>query len=49
MPYVNNSTKELTETGTDGGTLMARLNEIQSQYRNVINDWCSEASGLFLY
>ena len=49
MPYVNNSTKELTETGTDGGTLMARLNEIQSQYRNVISDWCDEASGLFLY
>lgn len=47
MPYVNNSSKEIGESATDGNTLMARLNEIQNSYRNLLDEWASEVASLF--
>lgn len=39
--HTTNITKSTRTTSSDANTLMARLNEIQTQYRNLMADWVS--------
>lgn len=46
--YASNITKTSGETTSDGGTTMARLEEVRQNLRNLYTDWAEEFRQLFI-
>ena len=46
--YASNLTKTSGETTSDGGTTMARLEEVRQNLRNLYTDWAEEFRQLFI-
>lgn len=46
--YASNITKTSGETTSDGGTIMARLEEVRQNLRNLYTDWAEEFRQLFI-
>lgn len=46
--YATNITKTSGETTSDGGTTMARLEEVRQNLRNLYTDWAEEFRQLFI-
>lgn len=46
--YASNVTKTSGETTSDGGTTMARLEEVRQNLRNLYTDWAEEFRQLFI-
>lgn len=46
--YASNLTKASSESSSDGGTVMSRLEEVRQNLRNLYNDWADEFKQLFI-
>lgn len=46
--HVSNITKSTAEAISDADTKMARIDEIDRRYRNILKDWTNEFEGLFI-